>query len=244
MNAWPALQVMFIDGWIIRFSSGYTRRANSVSPLYQGRNLRVEEKIHECERLYFQGSLDTVFKMTNASEPKELDQILSDGGYQSQAETLVQLMDLDRLEQSIEPRGIALDSILSDEWLTAFCEMNNVSKINQEVAKEMLGNTIPQKCFASVTDENGKIIACGLAVVQRNYVGLFDIITHKEHRRQGVAKKLTCALLNWGKEQGAKKAYLQAATNNEPALDLYQSIGFVELYRYWYRVKTRVQESH
>ena len=32
MNAWPALQQMLFDGWIVRFAQGYTKRANSVHP--------------------------------------------------------------------------------------------------------------------------------------------------------------------------------------------------------------------
>jgi len=34
MNALPALSTVFLNGWILRFSNGYTRRANSVNPIY------------------------------------------------------------------------------------------------------------------------------------------------------------------------------------------------------------------
>ena len=30
LNAWPPLETLFFDGWILSFSDGYTRRANSI----------------------------------------------------------------------------------------------------------------------------------------------------------------------------------------------------------------------
>ena len=34
LNAWPPLQTLLLDGWVLRLANGYTRWANSVNPLY------------------------------------------------------------------------------------------------------------------------------------------------------------------------------------------------------------------
>lgn len=47
-------------------------------------------------------------------------------------------------------------------------------------------------------------------------------------------------LLKWGKEQGAKYSYLAVVSNNEPALKFYSKIGYLEIYKYWYRVKDKI----
>lgn len=34
LNAWCSLQQNLDDGWILRFADGYTKRVNSVNPIY------------------------------------------------------------------------------------------------------------------------------------------------------------------------------------------------------------------
>ena len=76
MNAWPALQTMLYDGWVLRFANGYTRRANSVIPLYLSERETVE-KIKVCEKVYKDQGLATTFKMTAESHPLGLDDDLA-----------------------------------------------------------------------------------------------------------------------------------------------------------------------
>ena len=93
INAWPSLQTLLYDGWALRFANGYTKRANSVNPLYHS-GTDVTEKIETCERLYRGKGLKVVFKMTPASQPEDLDSILAAQGYQVDSPTSVQLLDL------------------------------------------------------------------------------------------------------------------------------------------------------
>jgi len=76
-----------------------------------------------------------------------------------------------------------------------------------------------------------------MAVLQGEYVGLFDIVTDKDFRRRGYDRRLVSGLLQWAKENGARRAYLQVTLDNEAALSLYSGLGFIEAYRYWYRIK-------
>jgi len=123
--------------------------------------------------------------------------------------------------------------------LYAFSEMTGLDSKKQELARQMTESIIPLKCFGTVIDDQGRINACGLAVSEKGYVSLFDIVTRKECRRRGIGRILTNSLLNWGKQHQATKAFLQVTIENEPAFNLYRSLGFVEAYQYWYRVKKK-----
>ncbi len=56
-------------------------------------------------------------------------------------------------------------------------------------------------------------------------------------RRRGHARTIVVGLLRVALELGARHAYLQVKSDNEPARRLYRQFGFEERYEYWYRVR-------
>jgi N-acetylglutamate synthase len=234
MNALPALQTMHIDGWVLRFANGYTRRANSIAPLYPGR-LPVEERIALCEKAYQQRGIKVNFKMTPETQPEDLDRILEARGYQVDASTCIQVLDLGGW-QPPQGSGARLDSEITDEWLSNYYRMSGIKNEYRPILLQLLRSILAEVCFASVW-QAGEVAACGLGVSQAGWVGLYDIVTDPGCRRQGHGQQVVRDLLTWGKNQGAQTAYLQVMENNAPALALYAKMGFRGKYRYWYRGK-------
>jgi ribosomal protein S18 acetylase RimI-like enzyme len=235
INAWPAAQTLLYDGWVLRFANGYTRRANSINPLYPSK-LGIGEKIRACEALYRDKNLPVIFKMTAASEPGELDDLLAGLGYQHEALTCVQVLDLDGWDGQAAASA-EFSAVETAEWQAAFARMSGIKDSNQAAHQQILQAIHPQKCFAAVRAGN-RVVSCGLGVLQAGYFGLYDIVTDASLRRQGYGETLVRNLLAWAKGQGARAAYLQVMLNNPPALRLYEKVGFREEYRYWYRVRT------
>lgn len=234
LNAWASLQAVLYDGWIIRFANGYTKRANSVNPLYSSR-IDIDQKILFCEDLYRNKGLPVVFKMTPAAHPSNLDEILDARGYQKDSPTSVQTMDLKTADLQVSSHAEIEESLL-EEWLENFCSMSSISEQNQNTLRQILDNIIPRRCFVSLKSDS-RVVACGLGVLQSGYMGLFDIVTDKEFRSRGHGGEIVKSILAWGKQNKAQTAYLQVMLNNEPALHLYSKIGFTEQYQYWYRIK-------
>ncbi|MBL3641210.1 GNAT family N-acetyltransferase [Bacillus sp. RHFB] len=237
LNALPAMQTQIYDGWVIRFADGYMKRANSISPIYPS-NENVKKKISNCEQLYFARNDKAVYKVTPQANPINLDRVLEESGYALEGTTSVQVLNLTDTESPNETNVIKYDH-LHDEWFHDFCQLSNIDDHDRTILKKMLGNIIPKTCFMLLTDEGGTVTAIGLGVLEDEYIGLYNIITHEKFRNQGNGAILIRNLLHWGKENGAKNAYLQVIETNAPALSLYGKLGFEEKYKYWYRIKTK-----
>lgn len=234
-RAWSALEEIEYDGWVLRFADGYTRRANSINPVYSSAR-DINQKIAHCESVYRQRGLRVVFKMTDAVYPHNLDVILDSQGYHCEAETAVYHQpDITALETSMSSFASYTD-VLTDDWLDDFVRLNVMDTRHLTTMRQMLNKTEAKMCYMSL-NYGQAVVAVGIGVSDGDYLSFYDIVTDTSHRQQGFGTALIQSLFHWGKSQEATKAFLQVVTDNIPALNLYRKFGFNEVYRYWYRVK-------
>jgi N-acetylglutamate synthase len=234
MRAWPALTTRYYDGWVLRFAHGYTGRANSIHPIYSG-ELDLETRIICCETVYRRQNQQTLFKLTPASFPTDLDAALGARGYSLPYEVSVLTADLSQM-QTASSSQVKTSSRVNDLWLWHYFRMSGTDRRHRDTLVQMLGLLTPTACYA-VLEKGDDIVALGIGVYEAGMLGLFKIETDPRYRRQGFGTALVSTLLDWGKSQGATLAYLQTEPENEPALRLYDKLGFQELYRYWYRTQ-------
>lgn len=233
LNAWPALQQILFDGWILRFSKGYTKRANSVNPLY-GSRLDVGQKVDVCEQLYEEKRLRPMFRLTPFSSPPDLDQVLENRGYWKVDPTFVLLLNLEEYGIQPVPSGkLQVEGL--DDWMDLFCQFSESPTEKHQTHREIL-QAIPSKRLLVSLVNSGQSVACGLGVMENRYFGLFDLVTDPLHRNRGYGTQLVSGLLRWAQDHGAKYAYLQVMRKNEPARHLYAKLGFEDAYQYWYRI--------
>jgi len=235
LNALPAVRTLHLDGWILRFAGGYSKRANSVNPLYPPAGaLDLSKKIGICERLYRAEGLPPIFKLTSHSYPSSLDQVLEEKGYQPIASTSVQTLNVAGLDLPASGQ-IQCTPEPTEAWLAAVARIGAYDADRRALFGPLLQQIVPPACFGLLYME-GEAIAAGYAVAKAGFVGLFQIGTDPRFRRRGYARSLTRHLLHWGQSQEAHTAYLQVTRQNTPALRLYEGLGFREKYCYWYRL--------
>ena len=241
LNHWQPLSTLLYDGWMLRFADGYTKRANSISPIYDS-TFNLHHKMIVCESIYAANHLPTIYKITPFVYPTHLDRALEDRGYSRMDTTSVQILNLEQISGS-ELNSVIIHEQATAEWLDHFCRLNRVREQFKNVMDRMLSNIRTKKGFISFYHE-GQVVACGFGVIEREYMGLYDIVTDENYRNRGFGEQMILNLLTWGKEHGAKHSYLAVVADNVPALRLYSKLGYSEVYQYWYRVKHNLKENN
>lgn len=234
MNAWPSLQTELYDGWVLRFAEGYTKRSNSINLIYPS-ELDCEEKIAVCESVYRSRNMPVIFKLAPGPVTVSLDAMLEKRGYERLDETSVRILELGSFDGAM-PEGIHIGSALDDAWFEDFFRVSeNRDLAVQHTARRMLAN-IGHEVICARKAAGGRTVACGLGVIERGYVGVFDVIVEKNQRGLGYGRDVMNGILTAAKLRGATRSYLQVVVGNTVAENLYQKLGYRELYRYWYRV--------
>jgi len=232
LNAWPAHQQMLCDGWLLRFANGYTKRANSIMPVYPG-DQKIAGKIDFSEETYRQRSLPSIFRLTPLAD-ETLDSLLEERGYRKIDPTRVMTIDLNQWETPTASET-TLRELPLEQWMGVFSQISG-SLVEQQPAHTEILRNIMNPHITAALEVSGKWVACGLGVLERGWFGLFDIVTHPDYRQQGLGTRLIRGMLAWAKSQGAEYSYLQVMENNAPALALYAKLGYKDAYGYWYRV--------
>jgi N-acetylglutamate synthase len=235
LRARPAVEQTRLNGWQLRHSYGFSKRANSVQPFPATGSSSLEEQVVHCEAWYAERNRPCIFRLTPFSDPT-LDAFLAGRGYQQMDRTAV----LQRLAgpRELPRKGVALRATGLDEWLAVYARLSELQNGAPDALRGILENMTADRVLGVLwAEEHAEPVACGLAARDGDLLGLFDLVTAKEQRRKGYGVELVRGLLRWGTQRRARRAYLQVVRTNLPAWKLYSKLGFEWVYDYWYRVR-------
>jgi len=243
LRAWPALTESDFDGWRLRFADGYTRRANSITPLGPSR-LDLGDKITTCERLYAERGLPAIFRVTPFAPPA-LEEILAARRYTFRDQVEVRARALQggptvagSPARPFTARSVRLWDLGLDRWLDVFAGLSGSADANRDAHRRVL-SAVPGRRRLLTLAADDRPVACGMCVLHDGLLGLFDLITARDSRGRGFGSEILRRALRWGARAGAEAAYLQVLEENRVACRLYQRAGFAVVYRYHYREPPR-----
>ena len=231
INAWPAFEIEVADGWILRFAEGYSKRANSATPLLPGAVLDPPLVDHVL-RAFEERAVSPCFRLTGIEDPSA-DEVLAGKGL-VQFDPSLCLVARVGPECEVDP-SVLIRPAAKPAWIAAAAGAYGGEKANADRLGRIVRMIRQPAAFATLSLE-GEEAAWGLAVAERGYVGLYDIVVSPGLRGLGLGRRLVTSLMAWGRQLGASQAYLQVREANEVAAGLYASLGFTRAYRYTHRV--------
>jgi N-acetylglutamate synthase len=237
VNAWPSLETQIVDDWILRFAKGYSKRANSASPLLPGASLD-DAQIDQIVKQFEAHNLRPTFRLTSLQAP-DVDERLARRGFIEIEPTCGMMAPLSEAA-NIEPQveldpTVVIDAAPKPRWIKEVAASYGGDKADHLVLGEILERIRQPAAYATLSLD-ARPSAWGLAVTERGFVGLFDIVVAPDLRGLGLGRQIVCALMEWARQQGAENAYLQVRESNTGARDLYRTLGFSDVYRYTHRV--------
>jgi ribosomal protein S18 acetylase RimI-like enzyme len=204
--AWPGVEHQWLDGWLLRFGHGVTRRANSAVPLgvSAGDVGALLEWYAERGVAPLVAAPDRLFRVPP--------------GVATDAENVVMTGELESTY-----RGASIAAEPDDEWLRLYQRGVPVDVLTAVIDGEV--------AFAELDGAAVGRAAVTAAPDGKRWVGLSAVHVVEAARRRGLARELCGALLAWGGERGATRAYVQVLADNAAGLSLYESMGFTAHHR-------------
>lgn len=229
-RAWPPRERIELDGAVLRFTDGFTRRANSAR--VDGGAGDLDGLIARAEHEYRSRGLRPGFRLTPLSPPA-FERLLGERGYVVDTEAVVMVADaLPQAAAGTSADGIDLEPVLDEQWLSVFKAVERHWPPEQDPgAWWVLGSGDSPRRFARARVD-GAPAATGYARLEDDWLYIACVGTLPGHRRRGLARAVSERLFAWGAVSGARRAILQVETKNAAAQALYAQLGFRPRYVY------------
>ena len=222
---WTADESDEVAGWQVTATAGLSRRTNSARD--HGAAIVDDESMACLVDWFAARDLPLVIRETPLMADATGTAVRQQWGLRELDETLVMTGPL------VSGQHDGVDIVPTDDraFQSDLYRLNarpdgdaaTLARIYNRVARTSAGAWVPDKGVAAVA------VAGPLAAV-------FSLAVADQHRRQGIATRLMAAAGAWAMERSAEEMFIQVSGTNRPAIELYESLGFAEAYRYRYLV--------
>jgi len=231
-RAWPATSVQYDGTWAIRLTASHpAKRLNSVNPLDPSDDRRLDERIEKAARRFHAYGRPLTFRLSPLAAPGISDH-LTGQGWSSFGHSTVMRLDLGQAVVENAVHHIPLKDL--SRFVSAAFRVHGYDADLRPGFTEVV-SSIKAEAGLFVLEQDDEPVATAICVCDGALAGLFEVATAERHRSKGYGRRLLLSALRWAHSRGASVAWLQVEEKNEPALTLYRSLGFEDIYQYHYR---------
>ncbi len=213
-NTWAPKEREQLGDWVLRFSGNESARANSCR-LDGLPESSIEEGLEKITSWYKQRNAVAIVQ---SPKPGAFDNFLIKNNWQEIVHALYMVSETN----TFQTPTVIIEEDLSDAWFdTALNSDSRAPKLSRELLQS--GDQVR---FASIGDENKKIIAIGRVSITSEIAMVTTVWVDEKYRGQGLAKTIMQALSNEVYKLGQKIIVLQVLKTNDVAVGLYKSLGY------------------
>ncbi len=238
-RAWPPATMEKIGGWMLRYSGGVTRRANSV--LTVGKPVDLDAAIAAGEDFYERRGAEPVFLVSDGSTPSEVGPALAERGYVEDARTWIVHRNVDGSPSCAgAPSEWYVDTsdTVTDAWFDAYwaVEGGRRGPAAVPVFRDVLLQPASPTRFVTV-EEQRSVLAVGQVVVVGETACVQCLATVPAGRRQGAGTAVVAALTREAASLGARVVFGAVMADNEASLGLFERLGYHRSHQYRYMLR-------
>jgi ribosomal protein S18 acetylase RimI-like enzyme len=235
VRGWPALATHPVHGWLARWSSGGSVRANSVATVAFDADASLETALSEVAAFYRTRNSVPRINVTGTSEPGGLDAALAARGWQREGDhvTMAKRVGAQAPATATVRDGIERHRDPTEEWFGVY--LQGLTPDRRGVAARLVAGVPRPRCFYSCR-RDGLVVASGLTVIDGELASVQCMATLPAARRTGAATAVLEALEADAVAAGVRLIYLQTDAANAAAIGLYEKRGFLIADRYHSRV--------
>lgn len=236
-GAWQPVESAPLGEWLLRASSGFSARANSVLAAGDP-GLDVDSALSRVAGFYRSRGLPPLAQVVVGSPE---DAALVRAGWvparPDEADSLFQIAGVARAARRLQGAGgplvqpVRLAERLTTTWLAADPRAAEYGVAARAVLES---GTQVRFAEAGAPDPVARARAALCPAGAQVWVGVTDVWVEPDHRGRGLAASLLRALLGWAAAQGATTAFLQTRADNVAALAAFERMGFAVHHAYRY----------
>ncbi|MBJ7289277.1 N-acetyltransferase, partial [Williamsia sp.] len=223
-RGWPGTDFAVIDGWLARAGGGFTRRANSATPVERGATLD-DTSVAALAQFFHAHDLATRCAVVERLIPASH---VDPDRFEIQAVAMVRSTDPLSVTAGVD---VDTSTVPAPGWVQAYLDESGRSSAGDVATAVLTASVDGMLAFFSVSDDQG-LVAIGRGAVTsdepfgadpgsgQRWVGIACLWTAPRARGTGIGSRMVAEVLRWGRDQGADNAYLQVEADNVDAIRL------------------------
>lgn len=232
LHAWPALETVEEGGLVWRFANNYTKRANSAQAMDPSSTADPASELDKYVAWASERTCVPTFRVTPMASDALIGEI-NRRHWSNFEESVVMAMPVGA---AFHPKHKARYYPANNpEWYEVQAEMSGYGTQTIAALKKLLDALNTPSTGVLLFDDQYKPAAAALTSNKNGIAFYNNVVVRADLRGKGYGRSVMQSALNWSRTAGAEWAAIQVVAENTPAINLYKSLGFSEVYRYHYR---------